>query len=231
MNVPNRDTEFRNWKFAHKTLVPLGETPAAAGVLPFCTLQGNIYFLLGREAYRRGFEQTGTWCDFGGGVSGKKKTSIQVAAQELQEETFGSIMDGPLCNIIQYIETNTYFCVSSDIGKKTPYHMYITRIPYCDIPDIFMLRYKTAKRYKNSNNSCCDFERIKLKEIQPYGFQSNGKVRKSWLEKDDVRWVPLNHIENGRLNVRSEFLQSLKKYDIIEKLQDTLRTELNGHAA
>lgn len=226
INIPDRDTQFKTWKRhgSHMTSDVLGwddEKPAAAGVLPFCVVEGKVFLLLGRESYRNGFSANHTWCDFGGVTSNvQEKTSVHIAAQELQEESFGSIIEGPLTTVIEYIVHNTLVRVSSDLGSKTPYHMYVVQIPYCDIPNIFMARHRVAKQYQNCDNTCMDKSRLMLKSTQPCGFRINGKVRKTWLEKDDMKWVSLQHVKDMHLNFRKEFYQTLVRYHIIDQLHE-----------
>jgi 8-oxo-dGTP pyrophosphatase MutT (NUDIX family) len=55
---------------------------AAAYVLPLVEHQGQLYVLLGKEAY------DGVWSGFGGGLEGKEKATV-AAAREAWEESFG----------------------------------------------------------------------------------------------------------------------------------------------
>lgn len=198
-------------------------SPRAAGVLPFTVLNGRIYFLLGRESPRMNFAHSGTWCDFGGGVTGRRQ-GIVTAAQELQQETYGALLNRDVGAMVKYIRDNVYMCVESDIGNKIPYHMYVVRIfplPDNDVATTFEWRLRVARKHRCSGNTCTSPERARLLRQQPESFQQNGKVRKCWLEKDELRWVSALDMEtkSHHLRYRPEFINSIKKYDIINRLR------------
>jgi len=229
--LPNRNTVFQTWstnptrRLVRSAVTVQGAMdahppPAAAGVLPFCLEQGKLLFLLGREAPRQNFRGAGTWCDFGGGMHGKKN-SVQVAAQELQEETIGSLIDDT-GRLEMYIAENLKLFICSDAGRKTPYHMYVIQVPYSDIPSIFRWRMRVARKYRNMDNSCRSSERVRLQSEQPGAFQVNGKVRKAWLEKDDIQWVDVNNLH--RFPLRWEFQETIQKHNVIANLRSLVVT-------
>ena len=234
-SIPDRNTVFDGWnddpvRFVMGTPPELGPLlaeqppPGAAGVLPFCVQGGHIFLLLGREAPRQNFQGAGTWCDFGGGVHGKK-TSMQVATQELQEETFGSIMDD-IHRLQAFVENNLRMFVCSNVGRKTPYHMYVVQVPYCDIPSVFRWRLRVARKYRNCDNTCQSAERARLQREQPHGFQMNGKIRKAWLEKDDIQWVSVDKLHQFPL--RWEFLDTIRRDNIVGNLKSRMVDQSNS---
>tara|TARA_R110002072_G_scaffold1999_2_gene16806 strand:- start:808 stop:1569 length:762 start_codon:yes stop_codon:yes gene_type:complete len=224
--LPNRNTVFGSWNKnpdRHLVRVEPGTNrivlhappAAAAGVLPFCIVDGKIFFLLGREAPRQNFSGAGTWCDFGGGMHGPRN-STEIATQELLEETIGSLIDDP-GKLLAHIVDNLKLFVCSNVGKKVPYHMYIVQIPYADIPSVFRWRIRVARKCRNMDDSNGSHERQLLKQMQPAAFQVNGKVRKAWLEKDDVQWVSAEHL--NRFPLRWEFSATLVDHDIVRRLR------------
>lgn len=62
---------------------PETSTHKGAGVLPYCIINNETYFLLSKEGYGRA---KNTWCDFGGSKD-KGETPLQTAAREGWEES------------------------------------------------------------------------------------------------------------------------------------------------
>jgi 8-oxo-dGTP pyrophosphatase MutT (NUDIX family) len=56
-----------------------------AGVLPYCAIEGNLYFLLSKEGFGHAKD---TWCDFGGSKN-PGETVLRTAARECYEESRG----------------------------------------------------------------------------------------------------------------------------------------------
>lgn len=64
-------------------------------------------------------------------------------------------------------------------------------------------------------------ETDRLRQKQPMGFQQNGRVRKHWLEKDEIAWFRLCDVGPTHANnlvLRPEFASTLLKYKIPDKL-------------
>ena len=212
--LPAREETFRNWQHTrHADAVIPDEVPAAAGVLPFTVHNGSVHLLLGREAHRPGFRSGGLYADFGGGLMGKAKSSIECAAQELQEETFKSLMDVPLEDLVQYIRQNVWLVVRSHYGKKVPYHLYCVRFPYFDVESIFNERLCTAKSPVQDSYT-------KLRAKVPEAFQLNGRIRKSYLEKTEIKWFTLKSVQ--RLPMRDEFSRTLTAFKVLERISASL---------
>ena len=94
----------------------------ASGVLPFCVVQGHIYYLLGRET------KTKDYGDFGGLAEDVDNNNVyETAAREFHEESYGMIVDKhyvssqlPICK-----------CVKNDRSAKwTEYTTFLLEIPY-----------------------------------------------------------------------------------------------------
>ena len=214
-NLPQREETFKNWvSRRHADAVIPDDIPAAAGVLPFTMHNGNLYLLLGREAHRPGFRSGGLYADFGGGLMGRGKSSIECAAQELQEETFKSLMDVPLPDLVDYIRRNVWLVVKSHYGKKVPYHLYCVQFPYFDVESIFNERLCTARRpWLNGDSQSY----AKLKAAVPEAFQVNVRVRKSYLEKSEIKWFTLKSV--SRLPMRDEFWRTLHAFKVLERIK------------
>lgn len=235
IGIPDKEEEIGRW--VGHALVPDTILHAeAAGVLPFCVVGGKVHILLGRESWRHNFprEAIGTWCDFGGST-GKRRRPIFTAAQELVEETIGSaVRDCPLGETIDYIRDNLYMQVLSSEGNKTPYAMFVVRIPYCNVPQVFCHRHRVARRFKNSDNSCLHPQRELLKRAQPYCFHPiSGRVRRHYLEKDNVQWFPIESImsacDDNSIPLRPEFAKTLVRYNILNRLIQLLKHSDNTH--
>lgn len=214
-SLPERDESLKNWKSRKRfdAVIP-NEVPAAAGVLPFTIYKGNIYFLLGREAHRPGFRSGGLYADFGGGLIGRNKSSIECAAQELQEETFKSLLDVPLQEVVEYIKDNLWLVVKSGFGKKAPYHLYCVLFPFFDVSTIFKSRLDAA----HAHNASLNPEKANdLKQLVPEAFQYNGKVRKAFLEKSEIKWFNLKSL--NKLPMREEFWRTLISFQVLERIK------------
>ena len=217
--------------------------PQASGVLPFCILDDKtVFFLLGKESYRKGFFAHGTWCDFGGSINHKHSlggfdSALLTAAQELLEESIGTCAkdNSNLNDVATYIKNNCYMVVNSFFGKKTPYRMYIVRIPYSNIPQDFQIRHRIAIRFRYSTSSSSSslvnqnqymvVQRERLREKMPYLFTKAGRTKRHFLEKDSLQWVSsdvlsqcLDMKNSSPLRLRKEFAQTLVEEDIVRKL-------------
>lgn len=181
---------------------------------------GQLYFLLGREAHRPGFNSGGLFADFGGGLTHKSRSSIECAAQELQEETFKSLMDVPLEVLVRFIRDNLWLVVNSNFGKKAPYHLYCVMFPHLDVVSIFNDRITVARRCRTSGNECPDPKRLWLKCQVPEAFQINGRIRKAYLEKSEIRWVPAREAKN--LPLRAEFGDTLAAFNVLEQIENAI---------
>jgi hypothetical protein len=215
--LPEREETLKKWVHRrHADAVIPDEVPAAAGVLPFTVHNGNVHLLLGREAHRPGFRSGGLYADFGGGLMGKGRSSIECAALELQEETFKSLMDVPLSELINYIKQNVWLVVKSHFGKKVPYHLYCVRFPAFDVESIFKQRLCTAKSLTLSG--CNAYS--KLRATVPEAFQINGRVRKSYLEKTEIKWFTIKSVH--RLPMRDEFWRTLTAFKVLERITQSV---------
>jgi ADP-ribose pyrophosphatase YjhB (NUDIX family) len=207
---------YKNWSIWQPSLQIPKEIPEAAGVLPFTFFQGQLLVLLGRESHRPGFQDGGLYADFGGGVSNKGKTSVECATKELQEETFKTLMDEPLEVLTDFVKKNTCLIVSSNFGKKTPYHLYCVYFPYIEVENLFSRRIDAAKKYKTMTNDCFEKERLALKNAVPEAFQLNGRIRKSWVEKSEIRWFTIKNV--NKLPLREEFSKTLDYFKVFDRL-------------
>tara|TARA_B110000027_G_C16067709_1_gene277503 strand:- start:267 stop:974 length:708 start_codon:yes stop_codon:yes gene_type:complete len=219
--LPQRDESLQKWSPRRNAKARIPDTlPAAAGVLPFTVHDGKVYLLLGREAHRPGFHSGGLYADFGGGVTNKCRTSIECAAQELQEESFKSLMDVSLDDMVRFIRENVWLVVSSQYGKKAPYHMYCVMFPFFDVESIFNRRIVVARRFRLQNDGCSDPERLRLKQQVPEAFQINGRVRKAYLEKSEIKWFSIKAAK--KLPMRDEFEKTLVSFKVLEHLEEVL---------
>lgn len=229
--------------------------PQASGVLPFCILDDKtVFFLLGKESYRKGFFAHGTWCDFGGSINHKNSlggfdSALLTAAQELLEESIGTCAkdNSNLNDVATYIQNNCYMVVNSFFGKKTPYRMYIVRIPFSNIPQNFQIRHRIAVRFRYSSSSSSSnlvnqnqymvVQRERLREKMPYLFTKAGRTKRHFLEKDSLQWVSSDvlsqclDMQNNSSNpfkLRPEFAQTLVKEDIVGKLDLMIKDHNNS---
>ena len=224
--------------------------PQASGVLPFCIVENTVFYLLGKESYRKGFYEYGTWCDFGGSITkkamGEFDPALVTAAQELLEESIGTCAkdNSNLKDVCSYIQNNLYMVITSFFGKKIPYRMYVVRIPFSNIPEEFQIRHRIATRFRfppgNSttlanSNKYLVIQREKLREKQPHLFTKAGRTKRHFLEKDSLQWVSSDVLQqcldNGRQNsplnikLRSEFAQTLVKEDVLRKLNLIIKAD------
>ena len=152
----------------------------AAGVLPvaFDETSGRVWVLLGREAKRQGFRSAFTWCDFGGSVCNPKKSNVGVAAQELTEETIGSLTDAGPEELERWVRTHMITSAMSNIGHKTPYALYAVEFPFLpEVPLIFEHRYRLARRTRTTTTTTTTTttsDESPLSQGQPQGSPQEG---------------------------------------------------------
>jgi hypothetical protein len=181
-------------------------------------------------------------------VCNPKKGNIGVAAQELMEETIGSLTDAGTDELERWVRTHMITSAMSNIGHKTPYALYAVEFPFLpDVPLIFEHRHRLARRTRTSGVDSSppsqqqggqqgpppgfkefDFaferETRRLRALQPAGFQNDGRVRKHWMEKDLVSWFPLEHLSATHATpghqhpLRPEFGSTLRQFEICEKI-------------
>lgn len=111
----------------------------SAGIMCYSySSTGNVFVLLGREAYSPNFKDSGTWCDFGG-MSDDNETPKKTASREFFEEssalvkidsqwsgsyTILSIIENSL-NDEQYTS-----CIVDNRSNNHKRHTYLVRIPW-----------------------------------------------------------------------------------------------------
>ena len=216
-----------------------GSPIQASGCLPYAvderSGQRQIYFLLGKEAQRYRYSAAHTWCDYGGGVTGRKNP-FHVAVQELQEESF-SALAGSFREASELVARRTVLSVVSNIGDRQPYLMLVfqTRVFDPGLPQEFRDRVDVAKRM--STGTATYQEGAWLRKAVPDAFQDNGRLRKHWLEKDDMAWFPIEALEaslhNGgfvspTIKLRTEFYLTLKKYAVLSRVRHLVEIDENG---
>lgn len=207
----------------------------ASGCLPFAVHNKEIYFLLGKESCRYRYQASKTWCDFGGGITGRNKDPFSVAVQELQEESF-SVLFKSYFQAKEMVYKNTVGSVMSDIGDRQPYMMFLVKVPYDpNINKIFQRRIRVARLVKEQRATEAD--RLWLMKEVPEAFQRNGKLRRHWLEKEELCWFKIDELQegvqnpfgmmlsHGHIRLRSEFFKTLKKYSVLDKIEKTLENK------
>ena len=88
------------------------------------------------------------------------------------------------------------------------------QFPYFDVESIFNERLCTARRpWLNGDSQSY----AKLKATVPEAFQVNGRVRKSYLEKSEIKWFTLKSV--SRLPMRDEFWRTLHAFKVLERIK------------
>jgi len=104
-----------------------------AGILPVCSVNGKIYFLMGKEG------DSNEWSDFGGGKE-RKETPFQTALREGVEELNGFL--GIQVDMSKLMRSHRF-----DTIKHQTFTTYMVEIPYDPmLPYYFNSNYKFMKQ-------------------------------------------------------------------------------------
>ena len=200
-------------------------------------MSGKVFVLVGRESWRPAYLASNTWCDFGGGIVGRKPPDC-TARDELREETLGCVV---LPSSWRRAHTQGGRCVAkivSDEGQLHPYWMYLVLIPFGNIPRAFRTRREVAgtcsRRPRTVSSRRVDREqREALRQILPHAFKRSGILKDKFLEKDELRWIELNALRSWVLGtppaqgqvLRTEFRSALCKcmgvFDTLSRMEST----------
>lgn len=111
------------------------------------------------------------WSDFGGRVEPNDKNEPELTAiREFYEESIGSILE--LDYIKKIIRQNKYKKIISTTNSGYKYHLFIIKIQYTDL---IKIKFNSTKTFLN--------------------FIPN--LDKKYKEKNDIRWVSIETIENS----------------------------------
>lgn len=100
-----------------------GNRDFAAGILPFAVHNGQVVFLVGKDA------QDSVWSDFGGKVESVDRSELDTAIREFQEETCGAVLDGRALRVRMGHPAN-YRVLQSMTQSRHPYYMHVLQLPF-----------------------------------------------------------------------------------------------------
>jgi hypothetical protein len=136
----------------------------------------------------------------------------------------------------EMVYKNTVGSVMSDIGDRQPYMMFLVKVPYDpNINTIFQRRIRVARLVKEQR--AIEADRLWLMKEVPEAFQRNGKLRRHWLEKEELCWFKIDELRegvqnpfgmmlsHGHIRLRSEFFKTLKKYCVLDKIEKTIKNK------
>ena len=138
----------------------------SAGIMFYTVFKGTLLFLLGKEAYEPGWNDSDRWSDFGGRMEGSE-TIEEGACREAYEETAGCVALLP--ELQQRVAKQDYAFYTDVHMSKSSYRCYVMRVPYRNYNSLF--------RY--------------VKHFVQYT-KGNAKI----IEKSQLRWFSLEHIES-----------------------------------
>lgn len=156
-----------------------------ASILPFSVVDGNIYFLLGKE---RCYAPKGTcsdnqWCDFGGRADGNMEEKC--AAREFDEETISLVQfderdvvpRASVDHIEQALRNGQYlYKVKFPVNENGYYVTFVCEIPY-DPSVQFKFRSLIT-----SLTTLSSYEKHPAFNIT---------INHSYVEKTDVKWISI----------------------------------------
>lgn len=167
-----------------------------AGVLIYKIVNGNAYFLLGKEnlIISKKCNKGNKFCDFGGKRDPDDCNYIETASREFYEETLGSFYSiGEMKE--KLINSKVYY------NEKYKYHQFIL---YDDMSDDRIITYNKIRSYLNS---CMKLVQDNNNTI----YQKLPCCPDGYVEKSEIRWFDLNEILSNSTMFRHEFLNSLVK--------------------
>ena len=164
----------------------------SAGILPFSILNGNVFFLLGKDSMEN------TWSDFGGRVELKDQgNNINTAIREFYEESLGVILS--IDNVKLLLKDKSNFTMTkTKTLNGAPYYMFIVKICHSDkLPDEF-----------SSRKQFCEYIRIdkKFKEKKEISWFSKKQVLDS-IDNDNL--IPLRHVFNSTLKKKRTLIKDI----------------------
>ena len=121
-----------------------------AGVLPISTHNDTIYFLLGREIYVEGWNDSNKWSEFGGKI--ESHNIVYEAARELYEESMG---------IFGTIQDTIYNLIPVDIPHAMGYFLL-----WVNYDPMLPMYYNNIYKYLTSCKQTCPEGYMEKSEIQ-----------------------------------------------------------------
>ena len=144
----------------------------------------------GNVLFLLGLDQNG-WSDFGGHCEIEDNRDPRTtAAREFYEETCGSVMNICAAQFIFYKNPKPLLVQSKTLNGSI-YYSYVLKIDYKDYRDI----YKKIITY--------------LQHI---------KISNRHIEKKEIRWVSIDDIERGTINLRGVFKRTFDEHS--EKIKN-----------
>ena len=92
----------------------------AAGVLPMCWIDGELFFLVGKDA------RDDTWSDFAGKCEKTDRDIAWTAAREFWEESYGVLVDAKTMRA----RLSTAIQLHGRTQNSHPYYCFLTEIPF-----------------------------------------------------------------------------------------------------
>jgi hypothetical protein len=140
------------------------------------------------------------WSDFGGRVEPKDKYDPEITAiREFNEESLGAILD--IDYLKKIIRQKKYIKIISTTNSGHNYYMYLIKIQYLEI---IKLKFMSTKNFLNTI---------------PH-------LDKKYKEKNDIRWVSVETIENS-LNNKAWILLRNVFFNTFKNNLEEIKTKCN----
>ena len=146
------------WGFIEEEIDEGVKDISSAGILPYAVFKNRVFFLLGKETYLPGYQDSDKWGSFGGQLEADESIE-NGAAREFYEESAGCIME--MAEARQRLVDNDYLC-RSDLhpSKSSSFRIYLMLVLYKDYPSIFR-RIKHFVQYINGDVSLIEKSHLK----------------------------------------------------------------------
>lgn len=192
---------------------------------------GNIYWLLGRERFVKGWKGSEKWSDFGGSTKPGEKPS-QTAAREFHEETLAMVPffeDEPTPrqsydHIARALDRGEYtYRIETPIGASGSYVTYVCQIPLR--PGVTSEVEATYTELVSAQKTILEGRPLPLIEHPAFVTSTPPRINNDFLEKTTVRYWSSPVMQRATVNY-SGLIQNRQKSARPEQLRNTFRYRL-----
>jgi len=166
-----------------------------AGIIPFSFLDGELYFLFGREAKDIKSEDRSLWGDFGGKIKKEKENNLEGMIREFWEGSNGVLGENE--NITNYINSNFEKLL---VVHSKEYKGVILFLPITYDKKIEKIFSSTTKLIKHVLDKKTEIQKTKQRGL---------------MEKDMIQWFSMNELLKLKKRFRQKNQEILQIINIV----------------
>jgi ADP-ribose pyrophosphatase YjhB (NUDIX family) len=137
---------------------------SAAGILPFYRDNdtGEVHFLLCKEKYSPGWQDSGKWSDFGGHRDTDDELPEEIAAREFYEESMGTIFPS-IKAILDHMKQHTVYTNDTPLYPPRMFRMFVVEIPFIANLNVWFQKAINFTRFSHTPNAEQLIEKVEVK--------------------------------------------------------------------